>query len=117
LVSTKNQLAYDGSLGYKNLQMSTGLEFRYFSPYRANAYSPLTGQFVFQNSQLVSMRLPDITAYLHFRIRSFTAYVRAENLNSLDPYTFSFVKNNVLLKDYPSPGLQIRVGVYWSFVN
>jgi hypothetical protein len=117
LVSTQNQLAYDGSLGFKNLWMSTGLEFRYFTKYKANYYSPLNGQFYYQNEQDVAMRLPDITAYMHFRIRSFTAYVRAENLNSLEPVSFTFVKNNQLVMGYPSPGLQIRVGVFWSFVN
>ena len=117
LFITRNQFAYEGNLGFKNLQLSTGLEFRYFTPYKASAYSPLTGQFFYQDSATVRMKLPEITAFMNFRIRSFTAYLRVENLNS---YSFSrggFVNNNVLTLGYPSPGMVIRLGIFWSFVN
>ncbi len=117
LISTRNQVAYDGTLGFKNLRISFGGELRYFTPYKANGYSPVTGQFYFQDKQTIRMRMPELSAYVHFRIRSFVAYVRGENLNALNPSTGSFTRNNVLLPDYPSPGLQIRVGIFWAFVN
>lgn len=117
LLFTRNQLAYDGNLGFRNLRISFGGEFRYFTPYKADGYSPVLGQFYYQDSSQVNMRLPDIAAYVHFRIRSFVAYVRAENLNSFNPTAGNFTRNNVLIPGYPSPGLQIRVGIFWSFVN
>ena len=117
LLFTRNQIGYDGSLGFKNLQMSSGIEVRYFTPYKSQNYSPLTGQFFYQDTSTVSMRLPEIAAYLNFRIRSFSTYLRVENLNSFDFSTGSFTGNNVLTEGYPSPGMNIRLGIYWSFVN
>jgi hypothetical protein len=60
---------------------------------------------------------PDISAYLHFRIKSFTAYVRAENLNTLQFPGGGFTNNNIPTAHYPYPGLQIRFGIFWSFVD
>jgi len=117
LLSTRNQISYDGSIGYRNLLISSGLEFRYFTPYKANEYSPIHGLFFYQSANRVSLRAPEITAYAHLRIRSFVAYVRAENLNSLNFSTGNFTRNNLLVPGYPSPGLQIRIGIFWSFVN
>jgi hypothetical protein len=115
--TTRNQLGYDGNLGFKNLRISFGAEMRYFTSYKAPAYSPLTGQYVYQDSNTVSLKLPDISAFIHFRIKSFSAYVRAENLNSLNPSMGKFTNNNIPTLNYPYPGLQIRVGIFWSFVN
>jgi Putative porin len=117
LISTRNQFAYDGNLGFKNLFLTTGVELRYFTPYKVNQYSPLQGQFFFQENQVVHMKAPELTAYANFRIRGFSTYVRLENLNALNVSTFKFTNNNLNFKNYPSPGMQIRVGVFWSFVN
>ncbi|MCS3795781.1 putative porin [Niastella sp. OAS944] len=117
LLSTRNQIGYDGNLGFKNLRISFGAELRYFTDYKAPNYSPLLGQYTYQNESNVSLRRPDINGYLHFRIKSFSAYVRAENLNALDVTAGGFTKNNVPTLDYPYPGLQIRVGIFWSFVD
>jgi Putative porin len=78
----------------------------------------LMGQFYNQNLYSIDNR-PDIAAYLHFRIKSFMAYTRVENLNT---YRFAgsntgFTNNNFAAPDYPMPGLQIRLGIFWSFVN
>ena len=116
LLTTRNQIGYDGTLGFKNLRISFGAEMRYFTAYKAPQYSPLIGQYFFQDDTNVSLRLPDISAYLHFRIKSFSAYVRAENLNSLKPGG-GFANNNVPTINYPYPGMQIRFGIFWSFVN
>ncbi|MEO8582818.1 MAG: putative porin, partial [Flavitalea sp.] len=117
LILSRNQVGYDGKLGFKNLLISFGLEFRYYTPYKADSYSPLIGQWVNQNTTIIKMKLPEIGAYIHFRIKSFTAYIRAENLNSFNTAKGSFTKNNIVSPDYPYPGLQLRLGVFWSFIN
>ena len=117
LISTRNQIAYDGNLGFKNLLISLGFEVRYFTPYKANNYSPLQGQFFYQDEKKISMRSPEISTYVHFRIKRFTNYLRIENLNAFSFKTGRFTGNNVLLPNYPSPGFQIKVGVFWTFVN
>ena len=120
LFVTHDQFGYEGKLGYKNLLIAFGLEMRYFTPYKADGYSPVIGQFFTQNETTIKQKLPDINLYLNFRIRSFVAYVRGENLNTMQingPSGFGFTNNNIVAPSYPYPGLRIRVGIFWSFVN
>jgi hypothetical protein len=117
LFFSRNRVMYEGNLGFKNLNIAMGFEGRYHSPYKADNYSPVLGQFFYQNSVTIS-NLPDVAAFLHFRIRSFKAYVRLENLNTARVFGgFQFNNNNLAAPDYPTPGLVTRFGIYWSFVN
>ncbi|BDQ11023.1 putative porin [Sediminibacterium sp. TEGAF015] len=109
LFITRNRLAFEGNF-YTNLFLSTGLELRYNTPYKADGYSPLLGQFFYQNRQMFSNR-PDIHAFLHFRIKSFKGFIRFENLNTL------FSKVNLLSDQYPAQGVWNRIGIWWYFVN
>lgn len=116
LAYTRNRIAYEG-LFLKNLNLSTGVEFRYFLPYYADDFSPFNGQWVVQDTAKITNR-PDIAAFLHFRIRSFRLFTRLENINTLDiSRGFSFLDNNHAAPLYPTPGLVFRLGIYWSFVN
>lgn len=109
LVITRNRFAFEGNF-YTNLFLSTGLELRYNTPYKADGYSPLLGQFFYQNRQTFSNR-PDMHAFLHFRIKSFKGFIRFENLNTL------FSKVNLLSDQYPAQGVWNRIGIWWNFVN
>ncbi len=120
LFVTTGQIGYEGKLGFKNLQLAVGLEFRYFTPYTADGYSPVIGQFFTQKQTTIAQNLPDINAYVNLRIRSFVAYFRTENLNTaqISPATgFGFTNNNYVAPYYPYAGLKIRLGIYWSFIN
>ncbi len=119
LLYTRNIIGYEGTLGFPNLRSAFGFEIKYHTNYKANGYSPLMGQFVLQDTMTITRNFPEINAYAHIRIRSFTAYVRAENLNSLQisGSNSGFTRNNLVAPDYPAPGLVIRLGIYWSFVN
>ena len=113
----RNRFLYEGTLGFPNLNIAIGVETRYHTPYKADNYSPLLGQFFYQNTITIS-NLPDVAALMHFRIRSFRAYVRAENLNTARLFGgFQFNNNNMSAPDYPTPGLILRLGIYWGFVN
>ncbi|HVE60270.1 MAG TPA: putative porin, partial [Chitinophagaceae bacterium] len=115
---TRNRIMYEGNLGRKNLNIAFGTEIRYHTPYKADNYSPVLGQFAYQDSIQIQNR-PDVNAFLHLRIRSFKAYVRAENLNTfrINNGSIEFKEHNFAAPDYPYPGLVIRLGIYWSFVN
>lgn len=114
---TRNRFMYQGNLGFKNLDIAMGVEARYHSPYKADHYSPLLGKFFYQDTVTINNR-PDVQLFVHFRIRSFRAYVRAENLNTANFIGgFQFNNNNIAAPDYPTPGLVLRFGIYWSFVN
>jgi Putative porin len=116
LLFTRQRIAYEGRF-FKNLNLSTGVEFRYHTPIKADGYSPVLGQFYLQNDTTIN-NLPDITAYLHFRIRSMYMFIRAENLNALQTSpSFGFFNNNLTTPSQPMPGLFIRFGIYWGFVN
>jgi hypothetical protein len=108
-----------GNFGFKNLNLSFGVEARYVSAYKADGYAPVTGQFFTQSDTTIRQRLPDISLYLHLRIRSFTAYVRAENVNAIafSPNGFGFYHNNFVAPNYPSPGMILRFGFFWGFIN
>lgn len=116
LFYTRNRIAFEGNF-FRNLHLSTGAEIRYHTPYKADHYSPVLGQFFFQDGVTIS-NIPDVAAFAHFRIRSFKAYVRAENLNTVSfKNGFFFNNNNLAAPNYPIPGLIFRLGINWSFVN
>lgn len=113
---SRNRFVFERTL-YKNLNLSTGLDVRYFSSFYANGYSPLLGQFFKQDATRIS-NLPDIAAYAHFRIKGFAGFLRAENLNTARfKNGFGFTHNNFVAPLYPSQGLMIRFGIQWWFVN
>ena len=116
LLFTRNRLAYEGVF-YKNLNLSTGIEVRYFTPFEAYNYSPVMGQFTPQDTFKLK-NLPDISAFFHFRIKSFTAFIRAENLNTISfSNGFGFTNNNFAAAHYPTQGFILRFGIQWGFVN
>jgi hypothetical protein len=116
LFYTRQRLAYEGVF-FKNLNLSSGLEGRYYTPYKAYGYSPVMGQFFPQDSVTIK-NLPDLSAFFHFRIKSFTGLVRFENLNTASfAEGFGFTNNNFAAPNYPTPGMIFRIGVQWAFVN
>lgn len=48
LIYTRNRIAYEGNLGFKNLDIAMGLEVRYRTNYKADGYSPVLGRFFYQ---------------------------------------------------------------------
>jgi hypothetical protein len=116
IVYSRNRFVYEGKF-YKNLTLATGFEVRYFTPYKADTWSPFNHQWVVQDTATISNR-PDIAAFLHLRIRGCRIYIRAENLNTVN-FTngFSFTNNNHAAPLYPTPGFIFRLGFYWTFVN
>ncbi|RAI99421.1 putative beta-barrel porin [Chitinophaga skermanii] len=106
---TRHRVGYDGTL-YKNLNLFTGLEIKYNTAYYADDYSPLFGQFIYQDTLKISNK-PDVAAFVNFRVKSFTAFVRGENLNAL---IWNPNMNGPL---YPGNKFQFRLGIRWWFVN
>ena len=117
IIFTRNRIAFEG-IFFRNLNLFTGLEIKYNTSYKADGYSPVTGQFFYQDSLTIHNR-PEISAFVQFRIRGFKAFVRAENLNTMEFTSngFGFTKNSLAAPGYAYPGLQIRIGIWWSFVN
>jgi hypothetical protein len=116
LFYTRQRLAFEGNF-FKNLNLSTGLDINYNTPYKPYNYSPVMGKFFPQDSITIS-NLPQVNAFFDFRIKSFFAFIRAENLNTLKIQPdFGFNNNSFAAPLYPLPGLVIRFGIKWGFVN
>lgn len=116
LIFTRNRFAFEGNF-FKNLFLSTGLEIFYFTPYKADNYSPLNGQFFFQTGETISIR-PRTNLYLNMRIKSFKGFIRLENLNSINPSDgFSFTHYDFVAPHYATRTLWMRLGIWWNFVN
>ena len=113
---TRNRIAYEGNFS-TNLFLSTGLEIKYTAAYKADNYSPFLGKYFVQNTNTIHNR-PDISAFIHFRIKSFKGFFRLENLNTLNITDgFAFNKLNFMTTDNPGTGLWTRFGIWWNFVN
>ncbi|MBX5439585.1 MAG: hypothetical protein IRZ29_08600 [Thermoflavifilum sp.] len=110
LVWTWDRLTYENYLFNYHLQICTGFEIKYNTPFYAPDYSPLLGQFVYQDQQRIS-NAPEIAAILHFRIRSFVGYIRAERLN------YFIFNPNFAAPHYPYPDFGVRIGVKWGLIN
>ena len=116
LFYTRQRLAFEGTF-FKNLNLSTGLDINYNTPYKAYNYSPVMGKFFPQDSITIS-NLPQVSMFFDFRIKSLFAFIRVENLNTLKIQPdFGFNNNSFAAPLYPLPGLDIRFGIKWGFVN
>ena len=116
LFFTRQRFAFEGNF-FKNLNLSTGIDVTYNTPYKANNYSPVMGQFFPQDTTTIS-NLPRLDAYFNFRIKSFTGLVKIENINTVDvSHGFGFTNNSFAAPNYPTPGFIFRIGVLWGFVN
>jgi hypothetical protein len=116
LFYTRQRLAFEGNF-FRNLNLSTGLDVKYNTPYKANNYSPVMGKFFPQDSVTIS-NLPQLDFFFNFRIKSFTAFIKAENLNTVSfSEGFGFTNNSFAAPHYPTPGFLFRFGILWRFVN
>ncbi|HEY8657798.1 MAG TPA: putative porin [Hanamia sp.] len=116
LFYTHQRLAFEGNF-FKNLNLSTGIDVKYNTPYKANNYSPVMGKFFPQDSITIS-NLPQLDLFFNFRIKSFTGFIKMENLNTVDvTHGFGFTNNNFAAPLYPTPGYLFRFGIQWGFVN
>lgn len=115
-IYTQHRIAFEGNF-FTNLFLSTGFEIRYYTNYKADRYSPLTGQFFYQEAYTTSNR-PDVNLFFNFRIKSFKGFVRLENLNTLNPNDkYQFNEYSYAVPRYPQKALWLRVGIWWNFVN
>jgi hypothetical protein len=107
---TRHRLAYENRL-FNNLNLMLGIEAKYNTSYYADDYSPVTGQFVYQTTQRIKYYAPDLAAFVHFRIKSLSAFIRGENLNTF------FATNNFAGPAYPYNNFTFRLGLRWWFIN
>ncbi len=106
---TRNTLYYSNHLFKKAMYIQTGITFKYFTGYNANAYSPLLGEFYVQNQREIG-NFPLVDFFLNAKIKQTRIYLKAEHFNS------TFTRNNFYsAPNYPYRDFIIRFGLVWNF--
>ena len=98
----------------KVLRTEIGADVRYFTAYKAPAYSPIIGQYVLQDAtQSVEVgNYPVVNAYANFHLKNTRFYVMASHVN----YS-SGSGNPFFAPHYPLNRMVIRFGISWNFFN
>lgn len=110
----------EGLVFKKRMWIQLGLENRWSMAYNGYGYSPATGQFYVQNTQLVE-GTPRLNAFFNFKVQRARFFILAENLlalpDQLGPLNFNHPYYNFSVADHPLNNTQfmIRFGLKWKF--
>lgn len=98
----------------KVLRTELGADLRYFTRYKAPAYSPLIGQYAIQDAAYSTSvgNYPIINAYVNFHLKRTRFYLMASHVNYSSGRGEPF-----LVPHYPLNRMVLRFGVSWNFVN
>lgn len=112
LFVTKNSLYADFHLFHHALQTQVGVDLRYHTAFKADAYNPALGIFYRQDEVTVGNYLwADV--FVNLQIKRASIYVKAGHLNSLlEPEAHYF-----LLPHYPGQPFGLFYGMTWKFFD
>jgi len=106
---TRQTLFYTDRWFKKALFLQTGINFKYFTGYKANAYDPILAEFVVQDFEELDDFLT-VDFFFNIKVRQARIYFKYENLNTLFETNTSFSAPN-----YPYRDAVIRFGLVWNF--
>lgn len=107
----RHVLSVEAGLFKNALQIATGIEARYHTPYYASGYIPYFNQFYFQEQTRISNPV-ELTLFFNFKVKSFRCFILGDQLQQL------VYKRNILnFVGYPAPDAMIRFGFNWVMVN
>ncbi|UOB18532.1 putative porin [Abyssalbus ytuae] len=110
-IITRNTLYYSNHLFKKALYLQTGVTFKYFTEYYANAYNPLLGEFYIQDQEKIGA-FPLLDFFINAKVQRTRIYFKAEHFNSsFTGYDFYSAPNN------PYRDFIIRFGLVWNFFS
>lgn len=109
-IVTRNTLYYSNYVFKgKPMYLQTGVTFKYFTSYMANAYNPLLSEFVLQNDTQIG-NFPVLDFFANAQIRRTRIFLKVENLNaSFTGRTYYSAPN------YPYRDLTVRFGIVWNW--
>ncbi len=110
-IFSKHSLYYEGRW-FKVLQVRLGLDLRLNTPWMADYYNPIVGQFQLQNRQQVPF-YPAADAFISLRIAAFRAYVKWEDLGDF------FIPNRYYYQSafYAQPFPGLRLALKWRLAD
>lgn len=107
---TKHSAYYEIRVFKKVLWLSTGVDLRYNSPFFANAYFPLTGQFYVQNIAKNNF-YPVLDFFLNVKIKTVRVSLKVDNISKY----FGKQRGYYTAYGYPASDLSFRATVMWRF--
>ena len=108
---TRNTLSFSKDVFKKAMFLQTGVTFKYFTAYNADAYHPLLGEFYTQNREEIG-GYPMLDFFINAKIRQTRIFLKAEHFNSsFTGYDFYAAPN------YPYRDFVIRFGLVWNFFS
>ena len=123
---SKHSMYFEGYVFKRAAFARLGVDVRYNTSYLGDNYQPATGQFYLQNNTMLN-DIPLIDAFLSFKVQTFRAFIKVENLNELiwgNNYTINgktfFVANPIHMEyapNYASRDMTIRFGIHWRFYD
>jgi|GEM_PF-2238504 len=105
-----HRFAYHDYLFKNKLQVSTGMDVSYNTPYFNDQYQPIFQSFSPQQS-IKKTVIPRLHPFFNFKIKRFRASL------SVDQAQHFFIKNNINYLGYPAQGPLVRFGLRWIFIN
>ena len=107
---TRNTLYYSSYVFKGNpLFLQTGITFKYFSKYKANAFNPLLNEFTLQNTTEIGY--PTLDFFANIQVRRTRIYFKIDNVVS----KWSKDKNYFSAPNYPYRDFVIRFGLVWNW--
>lgn len=112
MIMGRHQLSYEGYIFRHALQVATGVQIRYHSPYETAAYSPLFHRYYYSNAYLLSND-PSWAFFFNFKIKRFRSYLMLDQLQQL----FGDRRNLINAPGYPAQNVMIRFGFNWTLLR
>jgi len=106
----RHQLAVETRAFKKTLQIASGIDMRYHTPYKSAAYAPFFNRFYYQDNYTAS-NYPEVSLFFNFRLKNFRAYIMTDQMQQL------FTENNIQIPGYPAQNFMIRFGFSWVMIN
>ncbi len=108
-IVTRNTLYYQNHLFKRALFLQTGVTFKYFTSYTADAYDPVLAEFYVQNEEEIG-GFPQFDIFFNAKVRQTRIYLKFENIGE------AFMQNN----EFSAPGYAtrdavLRFGLVWNF--
>jgi Putative porin len=110
---TVNSIYYSKDVFKKALLTHVGFDIRYNTPYQADKFNPVYGQFYLQRDQNLSTYVV-IDVFVDLQLKDTRFYFKIENVNS---GLLFFDRGYFAAPGYPMPPLSLKFGIDWVFYN
>ncbi len=109
-LTVRHSLYYKDELFKKALKLQTGITVKYFTEYYMDAYDPVLGSFITQNTDELG-GFPMVDFFVNAKIRQTRIFFKLEHLNQL----IASGDNYFSAPRMPYRDFSLRFGIVWNF--